>query len=171
MHDELIARRFWSNVEKSDGCWRWAGGAIKKDGRGYLTVGGKSVLAPRYSWELHNGAIPEGLFVCHSCDNPNCVNPDHLWLGTNQDNMVDAARKGRNPMQKNPQSSFFARPGASRFRARGEAHGSAKLTDESVRNIRAAVSGGRSQRAVAREYSVHPTLVSLIVRKRIWRHV
>jgi hypothetical protein len=65
------------------------------------------VQAHRFSYELHRGPIPAGMFACHRCDNPTCVNPDHIFLGTNQDNLRDAARKGRNPMQRHPEHSSF----------------------------------------------------------------
>lgn len=89
------ADRFWERVQKTDDCWLWTG-STDKDGYGWFWVDGKTATAHRFSYALHNdGAIPDGLYVCHSCDNPPCVNPDHLWLGTNQDNMDDCARKGR----------------------------------------------------------------------------
>ena len=89
---------FWEMVagaEDPEGCWLWMG---KTDYAGYGMVGlglRKGILAHRFSWEIANGPLPEGLFACHHCDNPPCVNPSHLFLGTHQDNMNDRNRKGR----------------------------------------------------------------------------
>lgn len=93
--------RFWPKVEKAGpgDCWLWTAGV---DGHGYgkVKIEGRCLKASRVSWELHNGAIPEGLDVCHSCDTPLCVNPSHLWLGTQLDNMRDMAAKGRRAVRK-----------------------------------------------------------------------
>jgi hypothetical protein len=92
-------QRFWGNVQKSvdpGGCWWWIGG-VKDDGYGTLKVNGPEVGAHRFSWEIHGGSIPEGKWVLHHCDNPRCVNPDHLFLGTHQDNMRDRSVRGRHP--------------------------------------------------------------------------
>jgi hypothetical protein len=88
--------RFWPNVQKTSGCWNWIG-AEQSKGRGYGTIGkdGKTLRAHRVSWEMHNGPIPEGLIVCHKCDNPKCVRPEHLFLGTHSDNVADKVAKGR----------------------------------------------------------------------------
>lgn len=86
--------RFWVKVRKSDGCWEWTA-ASKQGGYGKIAVGRRLMLAHRVSWELANGPIPDGLLVCHTCDNPPCVRPDHLFLGTQTDNMRDAVRKNR----------------------------------------------------------------------------
>jgi hypothetical protein len=81
---------FWNKVNKTSGCWIWT--AANKDGYGRYSNSG---YAHRISWEMHFGKIPAGMFVCHKCDNPPCVNPDHLFLGTNQDNVNDMRAKGR----------------------------------------------------------------------------
>lgn len=96
---EALLRRFWSKVTKGDGCWEWHGARFKQ-GYGILTIGGKSLLAHRVSVELSTGKpIPEGMLVCHHCDNPPCVRPDHLFVGTDGDNVRDCVQKGRNRNQ------------------------------------------------------------------------
>ena len=96
---DTMENHFWAKVDKTDTCWLWTGG---KDTGGYGALrvkaprlSNKKVRASRYSWELHNGPIPEGLWVLHTCDVRHCVNPAHLWLGTRQDNVDDMKAKGR----------------------------------------------------------------------------
>lgn len=93
-----FVERFWNNIVKNapDECWGWR---AYKDPNGYgqMSVFGKLQRAHRISYSLHFGAITKGMFVCHRCDNPECTNPDHLFLGTNKDNMKDAYKKGRLP--------------------------------------------------------------------------
>lgn len=86
--------RFWSKVSKGEGCWLWDG-HLQPKGYGNFTVGNKTWKAHRFAWVLTFGAIADGLFVLHRCDNPTCVRPDHLFLGTNDDNMRDMVNKGR----------------------------------------------------------------------------
>jgi hypothetical protein len=98
-----IDERFWMKVQKSNGCWEWT---AYRDPDGYGRFGwarkrrSENILAHRVSWELHYGPIPEGLWICHHCDNPSCVRPDHLFLGDRSMNMKDCAAKGRLAVHK-----------------------------------------------------------------------
>ena len=142
-------KRFWSKVDKSGDCWEWTGGKNRK-GYGNIRVNGKTVSAHRLSYFLSNGDIPDGLFVCHTCDNPGCVNPKHLWTGTVSDNAKDMYRKGRGP-------DFV-----------GEKNPRAKLNPDDIKWIRAI---GGSHAAVARCFGVTDVLIGLIRRRQIWTHV
>lgn len=91
--------KFWKNVKITDSCWEWQRGTNSK-GYGAVKIQNKTYSAHRVSWTLFNGDIPEGMFVCHHCDNPKCVNPEHLFIGTQKDNMQDKCKKGRHHKQK-----------------------------------------------------------------------
>jgi len=93
--DSILDLLFWSKVQKSDWCWEWRG-HLNTPGYGYFLCRAQVIPAHRFSWELANqSAIPDGLSVCHKCDNPKCVRPEHLFIGTHKENMLDMCRKGR----------------------------------------------------------------------------
>lgn len=122
----------------------------KDDKRG---LGGqvKIVLAHRLSWEMHFGPIEDGLCVCHRCDNRACVRPDHLFLGTNADNVADRCSKGRTQ--------------------RGEANTKSKMTAETVIAARQRHAAGESIASLARHYGISPQAMSAIIHRRVWTHV
>jgi hypothetical protein len=97
---QTLASRFWAKVQKTDGCWKWIGGTTSF-GYGVVEISRnprRRTQAHRVSWELHYGPIPDGMDVLHSCDNPPCTRPDHLFLGTALDNQQDAINKKRRPL-------------------------------------------------------------------------
>jgi len=136
--------RFFAKVDVSGECWIWLG-KKNDDGYGELQIDLRIEKAHRFAYRLGKGEIPAGMEVCHQCDNPACVRPSHLFLGTHSDNMRDMVSKGRD---RQP-------------RKRGQDHGAAKLTNAQAAAIR---SDKRAQSAIAREYGVSQTLVSMIQR-------
>ena len=91
----IYIERFFSRINKTSTCWLWTGTRTKSGGYGILSIDGKYARTHRISFEIHKGKIPAGMHVCHKCDNPPCVNPEHLFLGSHLDNMKDMGRKGR----------------------------------------------------------------------------
>lgn len=153
-HHWSLADRFWFRAIKGDGCWAWRG---SHDWRGYGCLGrgrGQSSLkAHRVSWTIHNGPIPEGMFICHRCDNPGCCRPDHLFLGTHKENMADMVRKGRSAPKH------------------GTLCGLSKLTDDDVLAILDELADGRTKTDVAKKFGVTDVNIGHIARGRTWRHV
>lgn len=144
--------RFWKHVDKvkgPDGCWPWQG-ASSQHGYGHINSGPKPnrrLIASRVSYELANGPIPPGAHVLHSCDNPPCVNPAHLFLGDPKDNSDDKVKKGRH--------------------ARGETHGGSRLTDADIAAIRALRDAGHTGRYIANLMSISEGWVSMIINDKV----
>lgn len=148
---EEYKKKFWKNVDKTRACWIWLG---PKVGRGYGKVkfDGKTQRAHRVVWEWTNGPIPDGMYVCHRCDNPACVRPDHLFVGTPAENVHDMHQKNRYP--------------------RGEARKRAKLTAVMVIEIRSRYEPRKiTVKTLAKEYGVDPALIHRIIQRKAWKHV
>jgi len=136
-------------------CWMWGGANIR--GYGIIGIGGKRELVHRISWSIDRGRlVPEGMLVCHHCDNPSCVNPKHLFIGTYSDNMRDCVSKGRH-----------ARISGQRP---GENNSNAKLSQCDVDNIRLRLNDGETQRSIANRFIVSQSHISSIKIGRIWNH-
>jgi len=154
MMRKTLANRFWEKVAflgaGPDDCWVWRG---VRNAEGYGKIGeggvhGRTLQAHRVSYELANGPIAKGMFVCHHCDNPSCVNPAHLFLGTQADNTQDMMNKGRS--------------------ARGDGIGISKLISQQVYEIRAMLDRGISQLLIAGKYGVSQTAITRINTGKTW---
>jgi hypothetical protein len=146
-------QRFWSNVKIGawPDCWTWEAYCNPLGYGRFRDARSQKVLAHRFIFALVHGPIPDGLFVLHRCDNPGCVNPDHLWLGTIADNNADRNKKRR--------------------QARGSRHGRAKLTRPDVLKILKLHSCGFSDLQIAERYDVHSKTIYQIVHGITWRHI
>ena len=151
---EQIAR-VWNCVEKTEGCWLWTGWTNRHSGHASrkFWINGKPVwwLVHRLVYALEIGPIPDGMCVCHTCDVPHCVNPKHLWLGTQDDNVADRQAKGR--------------------AVHGERHPISKLSDKQARSIRERRTRGETIKALATEFGISTTVVTDIHQGKTWKHV
>lgn len=157
MYGKSLRERLEAYLDKSNDCWIWTAGTTR-NGYGTMRISThgrrRQEGAHRIAWLVFRGPIPDGLIVCHKCDNPPCCNPDHLFLGTYQDNTLDCVAKGR----KNP--------------PRGERSGKAILNEAQVREIRRLHSeDGLSQKSIAEKFNIASHHVGLIVRRMRWNHL
>lgn len=153
--------RFWRHVEKGEGCWNWIGCTELEYGSFYRADKSK-IHTHRMAWILECGAIPDGKWVLHHCDNRACVRASHLWLGTAQDNIADMVSKGRH---------LDGRKKAGE-KMRGEGHFRAKLTEADVLNIRRSYSKGQvTGTELGRRYGVCQSTIHLIIHRHNWKHV
>lgn len=151
-----VEGRLWGKVQKTESCWIWQGHVTKKEtgkNHGQIRFKGRLHLVHRVSWELHNGPIPLGMNVLHRCDNPPCVRPDHLFLGTVADNNRDAAIKGR-----------IHRP-------RGIANAHAKLNDDIARRILEMTNEGLKPAEIGKLLGIHKGTVRGVSTRQRWKHV
>jgi len=150
-----IECRFWKHVDKltETGCWHWTAALVRGYGKTSVHIDGRKrqVFAHRVAWELTRGKIPDGLLALHRCDNPRCVNPDHLFLGTHKDNVADMHSKLRGQ--------------------HGERHWKSKLSEDQVREIRRRFSSGEPKRGLARAFGMDKSTIKGIVERLLWRHV
>lgn len=136
-----------------DKCWNWLSSKTKQ-GYGKLGFKKHNQLAHRISWELFRGKIPEEMQVLHKCDNPSCVNPRHLWLGTNADNVADRVKKNRTRIGDR----------------RGEKNGMARFTEEDIKTIRS-LYPEFTQAEIGKRFGIHQSVVSAIVLRKLWKHI
>ena len=158
--------RFWSKVEKLEPhqCWEW--NSSKDKGYGVTRVNGAMRKSHRLAWIIRNGSIPDGMCVCHSCDNPSCCNHGHLFLGSNQDNVRDMFSKGREA--RGDRHGSVTHPES---RLRGECSHFSRLSEVEVVKIIQRLESGERRPILAREYGVTRHTIGSIHRKETWKHL
>jgi hypothetical protein len=142
-----------------EGCWDWQRGK-DKNGYGTCGMGYGDQRAHRSSYRVFKGSIPKGMFVCHHCDNPSCINPEHLFLGTNKDNILDASSKGRLAVGPDKRKGSL-----------GEKNRKAKLNDDKVKCIRFLCDNGYKKSEIANFFGVYKSSIESIARRKTWSHI
>jgi len=142
--------RFWPKVDKSGDCWEWTG-CRHPEGYGRFNPYGEIINSHRFIFELEGSDIPSGMIVCHHCDNPPCVNPDHLYLGTHMDNTRDKINRGN--------------------QLRGEDHPRSKLSEENVKEIRDGIANGIECKFFAKQFNLSTSNISSIKNRKSWKHI
>lgn len=163
-------RRFFSGIKKNSitGCWEWS--RTKNNfGYGMMGVSTDAILVHRYSWMHHYGEIPDGLIVCHKCDNPSCANPEHLFLGTHKDNVHDKISKGRDNYRR--KTLRAKRVPKVKEPSKARSRSDTKLTPGQVKEIKFLLRGGVKQAHVAKKFSVSRTTILFIKQGKMWRHI
>lgn len=150
-HGKTVQERFYLYTKRTPECWLWVG---FKDPNGYgrLNIAGIPMLASRLSYQLHFGDIPDGKYVCHKCDNPSCVNPEHLFLGTQRDNVADMISKGRARKRGMP----------------GTEHPASKLDEDAVREIRRS---DQTDAELAERFQVSRPTIHAVRKRKTWTHI
>ncbi len=165
-----IMSNFFSKIDETgptESCWNWKGAMQRNYGTLHIQCNKERYQerAHRYSYRLHNGEIPAGMFVCHRCDNPKCVNPHHLFLGTTQDNMDDMVAKRRSSRGEKHIKLMKAR------NLRGDKNPSTKLTAENVRQILEIKAQGKTNKEIAKIFGVTATAIYYIFSGYNWSHI
>lgn len=159
---------FWDRVDKHgpDDCWEWKKGRFKR-GYGCVSINGAATIASRVSYFIATGIDLGDSLACHSCDNPPCCNPRHIFPGTEADNSADMARKGRSASGR--RNARYTKPETS---PRGERHGRSKITDDIVRLLRVEYASGRiGTRPLAAKHGISRDIVRRVVLLKNWKHV